>query len=96
MAVNKKIVTDVLNYIGAEAKSGWYVGIATNARTRLFQDHNVDEKNGRWIYRNADSEIDARDTEKYLLDNYSFKGGTGGGDNPRYVYAYKITSATRE
>ena len=50
MAVNKKIVTDVLNYIGAEAKSGWYVGIATNAKNRLFQNHKVDEKNGYWIY----------------------------------------------
>ena len=96
MAVNKKIVTDVLNYIGAEAKSGWYVGIATNAKNRLFQDHKVDEKNGYWIYQEASSETDARDTETYLLNNYFFKGGTGGGDNPRYVYAYKITLETRE
>lgn len=48
------------------------------------------------IYQEASSETDARDTETYLLNNYFFKGGTGGGDNPRYVYAYKITLETRE
>lgn len=96
MSVNAKIETEILNYIGSETKSDWYVGIATNAEERLFQDHNVDKENGRWIYRDAQSETDARDTEQHLLNNYSFKGGAGGGIRPHYVYAYKITRTTKE
>ena len=42
------------------------------------------------------SEIDTRDTEKYLLDNYSFRGGPGGGDHPQYVYAYQIIYHTKQ
>ena len=94
MSENRKIVDDILNYIGNDSKSSWYVGIATNVRNRLFVDHNVSEQKGRWIYRQADTEKTARDTENYLLENYPFKGNTGGGDYPKYVYAYKITSTT--
>ena len=97
MAINHKIVNDIVNHIGSDNKSNWYVGIATHPRNRLFNEHNVNEHSGRWIYNTKPmSEIDARDTEKYLLDNYSFRGGTGGGDHPQYVYAYRITSYTRE
>lgn len=96
MAVNNKFVTETLNHIGSDSKSNWYVGIATNPKDRLFIDHSVDEKNGKWIHSARLNETDARDTEKYLLDNYPFKGDTGGGINPCYVYAYKITSETRE
>lgn len=96
MTVNTKIVSDILRHIGWDSKSDWYVGIASDASTRLFHDHNVDEKNGRWIRCDAQSETDARDTERYLLQNYPFQGGTGGGNYPRYVYAYKITPTTKE
>ena len=40
------------------------------------------------------TETEARESEKYLLENYNFKGGTGGGDRPVYVYAYAITTNT--
>ena len=90
------ITNDILQHIGDRAKSNWYVGIATDVKDRLFSDHNVDEKNGSWIFRKAASEKEARDIEQSLLDNYSFKGGTGGGGNPQHVYAYQITSSTRE
>jgi len=93
---NSSIVSDIVQHTGTNNTSSWYVGIATDARNRLFNDHNVSEKEGSWIYRNANSERDARDTEKHLLDNYNYKGGTGGGDKPTYVYAYKITNTTVE
>lgn len=96
MAVDQNIANDIVNHVGNDRVSAWYVGIATDPETRLFQDHNVDKKYGRWIYRQAKSEADARDTEQYLLKHYSFQGGPGGGDKPRFVYAYKITAATRQ
>ena len=96
MAVNQKIVSGIVNKIGNDRASAWYVGIATDPKTRLFRNHNVDEKHGRWIFYYAGSEADARDTERCLLERYGFRGGTGGGENPRFVYAYKITAATRQ
>lgn len=95
---NSTIVDDVVNHVDARGWGdyGWYVGIATDVKTRLFTDHKVDEANGVWIYRKASSETEARDTEKELLEQKNFKGGPGGGDHPLYVYAYKITKTTFE
>ena len=96
MAVNYKIVNDIVNHVGSDNKPNWYVGIATNPRNRLFDDHCVDQTHGAWIYRDASSETDARDTEKYLLETYPFRGDVGGGEHPQYVYAYKITPWTKQ
>ena len=97
MTIENKIVEDIIKYIGNEKKSDWYVGIATDIQKRLFLDHNVAEQGSAgWIYRKASGEQNARDTEQYLLHFYGFKGGTGGGICPKYVYAYKITSYTNE
>jgi len=74
--------------------SQWYCGIATDPEARLHQDHNVDRR-GLKIHRDAGSESAAREVEKYFLAK-GCKGGPGGGDTPRHVYAYKITSTTRE
>ncbi|HWX19332.1 MAG TPA: hypothetical protein VN578_05410 [Candidatus Binatia bacterium] len=94
-----QIVNDIKNYIrqsGSQYWSEWYVGIAKDAKDRLFTDHNVSEKNGLWIYRQATSEQTARDAEAELLE-LGCKGGGGGGDeNTDFVYAYKITNATTE
>lgn len=76
--------------------SNWYCGIASEPRQRLFVDHNVDEKNGSWIYKDAGSENAARQIEQHFL-NKGCKGSGGGGDyTTHYVYAYRITSSTRE
>jgi len=77
--------------------SRWYVGIATYPRKRLFTEHNVDEKDGCWIYIEATSSNAAREVEKYFVERLGTDGGAGGGDeSTRYVYAYKKTSSTKE
>lgn len=96
MAVNHQIANDIVNHVDSDNKSNWYVGIATNPTNRLFDDHCVDKEHGGWIYRDASNETDARDTEAYLLNEYHFKGDVGGGNHPTYVYAYKITSYTKQ
>ena len=99
-------LTQTLNKIAGEIDAyiqqhggiyrNWYVGIATDPRKRLFNDHNVDEKSGAWIYRDAGSESAARQIENYFIDK-GCQGGSGGGDaSTKYVYAYRITSTTRE
>jgi len=76
--------------------SEWYVGISENARSRLFQDHSVDEKNDNWIFSRAMSSETARRIEQHFL-SLGTKGGPGGGDNNAdFVYAYKINSHTIE
>jgi hypothetical protein len=98
MATKQQIVNDIDSYMrkSGKAVSYWYVGIATDAKQRLFADHKVDEKGGTWIYSTADSSTIARDTEKAYHDA-GCKGGPGGGDNnTKMVYAYLITSSTAE
>ena len=81
-----------------EGQYGWYAGITNNPRRRLFSmsEHNVDEKDDVWIYRQASSEQQARDTEAALHEGGWFRGAGGGGDNPTFVYAYRITATTDE
>lgn len=69
--------------------SGWYVGIAADARDRLFRDHRVSENADSWIFRNCGNSTVARAVEQYFL-NQGADGGTGGGDYKTiFVYAYK-------
>ncbi len=73
----------------------WYVGIASDPKDRLFNDHNVDEKNDAWIHRDCGSESAARRVEKHFLTK-GCDGGAGGGDySTKYAYAYKKKSHTR-
>jgi hypothetical protein len=79
-----------------EPYARWYVGIACAPRDRLFIDHNVSEQHDRWIYRNAGTDTAARAIEKMFHDT-GCKGGPCGGDcTTCSVYAYFITSTTRE
>jgi hypothetical protein len=88
-------IDDYINKSGG-GYSSWYVGIASDPRIRLFNDHNVDEKNDYWIYRACGSDTSARKVEEYFI-NKGCKGGTGGGDyTTQSVYAYKIGRNTVE
>jgi len=93
----QQIVRDIEEYMrknGGPA-SQWYIGIATNARERLFQDHNVQEKGDAWIFRQAESSQAAREVEKDVVDRLGTDGGAGGGDaSTDKVYAYKKKSHT--
>jgi hypothetical protein len=91
-----EVETEIVAYIrGLGGRFGdWYAGIAASPRHRLFQDHNVSQATGAWIYRDAGSEAGARALERHLL-SLGCKGDEGGGDpSTRYAYAYKITPYT--
>ncbi len=100
--VSTKTVATIIAEIDAYIRkcggtySSWYCGVAANPRDRLFKDHNVDEHRGQWIHADAGTDTKARQVEKHFLDK-GCKGGGGGGDHTtRHVYAYRITSTTRE
>ena len=100
MSESKEVIIATLdNYIVKwdTTYSNWYVGIASDPKDRLFNDHNVNEKPGIWIFQECENDSVARDIEKYFVDTMKTKGGSGGGDEDSiYVYAYKITSTTKE
>jgi len=96
--VVNKIISEIEEHIKkcGGGYSAWYCGIASKPKDRLFEDHNVNEKSGAWIYRDATTDTAARTIEDYFLKK-GCKGGDGGGDRQsKYVYAYKITSTTKQ
>jgi hypothetical protein len=95
----QSVAQEVIGYIQrcGGSYSGWYVGIACQPRQRLFSDHNVDEKNDAWIYRQCENSAMARALENYFVNTLGTKGGCGGGDDATdCLYAYRITFKTRE
>ena len=92
-----KIINELIEYIAKSLPcSSWYVGVAKDARDRLFNDHNVSQQKGYWIFRECENDSVSRDIEHYFL-KLGCKGGDGGGDyRSKYVYAYKITNTTIE
>lgn len=89
---------DILAYVGqfGVAAYAWYCGIASNPRECLFIRHGVDEQNGNWIFCDCGTDAAARWVEQNL-HSLGYKGASGGGGpDTRFVYAYRITSTTRE
>jgi len=94
----QEIKRDITDYVAKHGQGsyGWYVGIAADVRKRLFNDHAVEE-NGAWIYGEATSSTIAREIEVELIKELGAKGGDGGGSyDTKFVYAYKITTTTKE
>ncbi len=91
------IIQDIKNHIktNGDSPSDWYVGITSSTDQRLFVEHNVDKKNDAWILKESDTENIAREVEKYFTEEFGTKGDQGGGINPCYVYAYKITDHSK-
>jgi hypothetical protein len=94
----KSIKAEIQSFIDGHGNiyRTWYVGIASSPRSRLFNDHNVNEATDLWIYRKAETHEEARRIERYFIDVLGTDGGTGGGDaSTRYVYAYKKRPHTK-
>ena len=98
MAKNSQIIQEIVEHVRAcgGSYSGWYVGVAADPRARLFNDHNVSQQHSSWIFRTCASTEEARAVEDHFIEQ-GMKGGAGGGDyDTTAVYAYAITSNTRQ
>ncbi len=94
MNVEKEI--DVRIHRSGGGYPAWYVGVTTNPRKRLFEGHNVNERSGAWLYRDAGCESTAKTIEAvFLKRGCKGTGKLGGGDSAHYIYAYKMTRTTR-
>ena len=94
----EEILTEITDHIaknaGVSVGFGWYAGITSDPKRRLFEEHGVSKKNGKWIWRKAGNVRDARNIEQSLL-RWGCVGGSGGGDDSSlFVYAYEITRLT--
>jgi len=85
----EEIISDIEEYFRGTNYSSCYVGISSDARKRLFEEHNVSEKDDAWIIRTASSHTEAREIEKHFLDAGMDGGGGGGDETSNKVYAYK-------
>ncbi len=83
-----------MNQFGLTALA-WYCGIASDPRDCLFNRHGVNEQ-GAWIYRDCGTDAAARQLEEYFHSLGCKGAGGGGGPDTRFIYAYVITSNTRE
>ena len=75
------LITCLQQYIdrtgGTDSGYGWYVGVTSDPRRRLFEEHKVNEQGGAWIYGQADSSSIAREVEEHFLTK-GCQGGPGG------------------
>jgi hypothetical protein len=97
MAPEHEIREEIKRYIDTHGGPyrAWYVGIASDPRARLFNDHGVDERTDPWIFGWADSVDAARRVERYFIETLGTDGGPGGGDaSTTSVYAYKKNRRT--
>jgi hypothetical protein len=90
------IVMEILEFIqreGGHART-WYVGITSEPKRRLFDEHQVHYQDDVWIYRAAASEDDAHSVEEHFLA-YGLDGGRGSRRlDSRTVYAYRKSVRT--
>ena len=96
-----KTKQEIINDLDAHMKDGgggypaWYVGIASDARDRLFNNHKVKEKGDSWVYRQTSFSGVAREIEDYFVNTLGTDGGAGKGVVfTDMVYAYKKASHT--
>lgn len=95
MSMNKQeIINDFFDHFNDIPYSECYIGIASDIDSQLFNNHNVSEENGHWIYRPTPSRASALEIERRFL-NAGMDGGEEGRDNnSTIVYAYRKTLST--
>lgn len=91
---SEEIRDAIVRRVGASNIANWYVGIASDARSRLFDDHSVNENSDGWCHGQALNDRHARTAESSLLD-LGFDGGRSGGDHTTvHVYAFRKDPGT--
>lgn len=74
----------------------WYVSMSPNPEHELFTFHLVDP-GGQYAYCRCVTFAEARSAVQHLRDVYRVHvGPTWGSGDALYVYAYKMTTRTRE
>ncbi len=95
-----QVATAIRNYMLSfgNGTTEWYVGITNNIDRRLFDEHEVDETNGKYFFRDAETYESADKIERYLLTTYPLlKVHHGlGAEDSTLVYIYMVAKSTKE
>ena len=95
----KQIIADIdahLQKSSAKHYKDFYVGITKDIDDRLFDFHQVPQKDHWYIYQKATDDDESRAVETHFLD-IGMDGGDGGGDEESvFVYCYEISNVTKE
>ncbi|HTM67989.1 MAG TPA: hypothetical protein VL426_01700 [Candidatus Binatia bacterium] len=77
--------------------SDWYVGMTNDPERLLFDYHLVDKRDGQYFYCRMSTYHEARFMIEHLSTVYRVHvGPVYGGADALYVYAFKMTTTTRE
>lgn len=95
----QQIKFDILSYIKELDVdfAAWYVGISSEPKAAMQQDHGVDFEKDIWLQKRAVSFIACRTVQRYFIETLKTDGtpvsyGTG---NMNWVYLYKKSERTR-
>ena len=91
----KSDIKDHIRRIGGEY-TDWYVGVARDAPSQLFNHHNVQRDGGAWIIRQAYGVKAAL----YVESHFVHRMGAGGGpaveeSDTDFVYAFRKLPGTK-
>ena len=94
----QQIKFDIMAYIkefGSEF-GDWYVGIAEDPKSALFETHKVDPDKDIWLYKQALTFSACRTVQKYFLDSLDTDGEhiTSGSESTDCVYLFKKSMRT--
>lgn len=85
------IIVEILKFIYQEGGNPkiWCVGVTSDPRRQLFDEHRVHYQNDAWIYRLAASESEALQIQLYFLEFGLVEEEEGWQPGARTVYAYR-------
>lgn len=98
MYAEQKIMNEVALHMSKYGGNyqDWYVGVAADAKTSLFNDHGVKEINDAWICRQCVNDVAARQIERYFIKKGCKGGPVGEEKSTLFFYAYMIQPHTRQ
>lgn len=86
----KKIIEDFTRYFndcGGQFQS-WFVGIASDPSSGLFEQHKVDKARDRWIMAYAADPGVAKRIKTHFMQQFGADGGLSEGSDGRGIYAF--------
>jgi hypothetical protein len=100
MDINASAYNKIKQYIDACGgnPSRWYAGVAADTEQRLFHEHGVDRRMGKYIAVDAGSDRAAYATMVSLQRTLGCKGGSipSADAAARFVYVYRLAETTIE
>lgn len=95
----QQIKFEIYSYIkefGADF-SQWYIGVASDPKAKMRDEHGVDETADIWLYKQAMSFSACRTVLRHFVDQLKVDGDPNvrGDDDTDCVYLYKKSGRTR-